>query len=359
MAPRIEFATASDGTRIAWASTGSGPVLVHMPGVPLSNLEAEWRIPVLQRAYGGLAEQVRLVQYDGRGTGRSQRDVTDVSLDADLRDLDAVLAAVGEPQVVLLGFYHSAMSALAWAARHPERVRGLALFGGALRGWDLMSGPGTQALLSLIERDWDTFVESVTHAWLGWPGGEDGRLAAEVFRNSTSPAFARATMQASSEMDVSADAPRVTAPAIVLHRRDAQVIPLDVSERLADALPNGRLAILPGASASLFFEATDEVVRLLTSFTIDPTGPVGSVAAPRSTASGSLGAAGLSPREREVLGLVAAGESNGEIAAHLGLSINTVERHVSNTYRKIDARGRADATAWAIRHGVASPDRSD
>ena len=182
-------------------------------------------------------------------------------------------------EVVLLGFYHSAMSALAWAARHPERVRGLAIFGGALRGWDLMSGPGTQALLSLIERDWDTFVESVTHAWLGWPGGEDGRLAAEVFRNSTSPAFARATMQAASEMDVSADAPRVRAPAIVLHRRDAQVIPLDVSKRLADALPNGRLAILPGASASLFFEATDEVVRLLTSFTVEPTAPVGSVAA--------------------------------------------------------------------------------
>ncbi len=356
MSPTIEFATASDGTRIAWASTGSGPVLVHMPGVPLSNLEAEWRIPVLQRAYGGLAERVRLVQYDGRGTGRSQRDVTDVSLDADLRDLDAVVDAVGEREVVLLGFYHSAMSAVAWAARHPDRVRGLALFGGALRGWDLMNGPGTQALLSLIERDWDTFVESVTHAWLGWPGGEDGRLAAEVFRASTSPAFARATMQASSEMDVSAEAPLVRAPAIVIHRRDAQVIPLDVSSRLADALPNGRLAILPGSSASLFFEATEEVVRLLASFAIDPAAPVRDLPAPRTIPPDGDS---LSPREREVLGLIAAGESNGEIAARLGLSINTIERHVSNTYRKIDARGRADATAWAIRHGVAPSEPAD
>ena len=65
------------------------------------------------------------------------------------------------------------------------------------------------------------------------------------------------------------------------------------------------------------------------------------------------GSGGLSPRETEVLRLLAVGESNGQIAARLGLSINTVERHVGNTYRKIDARGRAEATAWAIRNGVA------
>ena len=239
MAPRIEFATSSDGTRIAWSAVGAGPVLVYMPGVPLSNLEAEWRIPDLERAYSRLGERVRLIQYDGRGTGRSQRAVADLSLEAELRDLDAVLAAAGANDVVLLGFYHSAMSAVAWAARNPARTRGLALFGGGLRGWDLMAGRGTQALLSLIDRDWDTFVESVTHAWLGWPGDEQGRLAADVFRTSTSPSIARATMQSSAEMDVGADATRIHAPAIVLHRRDQPVIPLEVSTALADALPAG------------------------------------------------------------------------------------------------------------------------
>jgi DNA-binding CsgD family transcriptional regulator len=62
---------------------------------------------------------------------------------------------------------------------------------------------------------------------------------------------------------------------------------------------------------------------------------------------------GLSPREREVLGLVAAGESNSQIARRLGLSTHTVERHVANLYRKIGARGRADATAYALRNGLA------
>jgi DNA-binding CsgD family transcriptional regulator len=153
-------------------------------------------------------------------------------------------------------------------------------------------------------------------------------------------------------MDVTADAAIVQAPALVLHRRESQVIPLEVSQALADLLPKGRLEILPGASASLFFERTDDITDRLTAFALDPSGSRLSPAGPRASPSHPRGVE-LSGREREVLRLIAAGESNGQIAATLGLSINTVERHVSNIYRKIDARGRADATAWAIRRGLA------
>jgi pimeloyl-ACP methyl ester carboxylesterase/DNA-binding CsgD family transcriptional regulator len=353
MEPRIEFADAADNTRIAWTAVGVGPALVLMPGVPLSNFEAEWRIPVLRRALERLASRVRLIQYDGRGTGRSRRDVTDLTLEAHLGDLDAVIDAAGVRDVVLLGFYHSVITAIAWAARHPGRTRGLVLFGGAARGWDPMREPGTQALLSLIERDWDTFVESAVHAWLGWPDDAEGRAAAEWFRTSTSPAVARATLQASAEMDVTAEAATIQASALVLHRRDGQVIPLEVSKALADLLPNGRLEILPGGSASLFFERTDEVVARLTDFTLDPGGHAPPSPTTHRRPSTAPRGSELSWREREVLRLIAAGESNSQIAATLSLSINTVERHVTNLYRKIDARGRADATAWAIRRGFA------
>jgi DNA-binding NarL/FixJ family response regulator len=344
MEPRIEFTASADGTRIAWTSVGSGPAVVLMPGVPLSNLEAEWRIPVLRRAYERLGQRLRLIQYDGRGTGRSERDVTDVSLEAHLRDLDAVLGAAGARDVVLLGFYHSVITAIAWAAGHSDRTRGLVLFGGAARGWDPMREAGTQALLTLIGRDWDTFVESAAHAWLGWPDDVEGRLAAEAFRTSTSPAVARATLQATAEMDVTSEAAMVRAPAVVLHRRDGQVISLEVSRALADSMPHGRLEILPGSSAGLFFERTDAVVDRLTAFALDPGAP--------APATGGH-ATELSAREREVLRLLASGETNRQIAALLGISINTVERHVSNLYRKIDAGGRADATAWAVRRGLA------
>jgi pimeloyl-ACP methyl ester carboxylesterase/DNA-binding CsgD family transcriptional regulator len=350
--PDLSFATTADGASIAWTSIGSGPALIHLPGVPFSNIEGEWRSPVLRRAFAALGEQVRFIQFDGRGTGRSQRDVTDLSLEAYLGDIDAVVDAAAVDTLVLLGFYASAPHAIAWAARHPERVRGLILFGGATGHGVTMQGPGIQALLSLIERDWDTFVESVTHAWLGWPEGDEGRLAADGFRASTTPALATATLRAAGEIDVTADAARVRCPVLVLHRADAQVIPLEMSTALARELPGGRLAVLPGSSAGLFFEATDLVVDRIVAFVRDPLAePVS--AADVKRARPMRGSGGLSPRETEVLRLLAGGDSNGQIAARLGLSINTVERHVVNLYRKIDARGRAEATAWAIRNGVA------
>ena len=141
---------------------GDGPPLIHLPGFPFSNLAGEWRIPAAHEAFERLARDVRLIQYDGRGTGHSQRDVTDFSLDAMLGDLDAVVGAAGlaAAQVSLLGFYASVPTAIAYAARHWDRVSHLVLFGGSAVGHSPMSGPETQALLSLIERDWNVFVES-------------------------------------------------------------------------------------------------------------------------------------------------------------------------------------------------------
>src|SRR4029079_18898874 len=81
-----------------------------------------------------------------------------------------------------------------------------------------MSGPGTQALLSLIERDWDTFVESAAHAWLGWPDPAQGRRAADWFRSATTPAIARATFEADAAIDVTAQCAEVACPCLVIQR---------------------------------------------------------------------------------------------------------------------------------------------
>jgi DNA-binding NarL/FixJ family response regulator len=133
---------------------------------------------------------------------------------------------------------------------------------------------------------------------------------------------------------------------VILHRTDNGVIPLSMSRELADSLPNAELRIIPGRSASLFFEHTDEVVDELVEIV------TGRPTTTRRSQPRAVDASGLTSRELEVLRLIASGESNGEIAARLGLSINTIERHVANVYRKIDARGRADATAYAIRQGL-------
>jgi DNA-binding CsgD family transcriptional regulator/pimeloyl-ACP methyl ester carboxylesterase len=347
--PSLAYATSADGTVIAWSSVGVGPALIHLPGVPFSNLEAEWRSPTLREAYGELARDVRFIQFDGRGTGRSQRDVSDLGLEAMLGDIDAVVGAAGVEHVALLGFYASVPQAIAYAARHPERVSELILFGGSSHGWHPMTGAPIQALLSLIERDWNTFAESAAHAWLGWPAGDEGRLAAEWFRTATTPGNARATLQAAATMDVTGELARVRCPVLVLHRAGATVVTIEDSRSLAEGIPGGRILVLEGTSAGLFFEGAEVIVPAIVELV---TGRPASL--PRRAPAGApASTAALTPREREVLRLVAAGESNGQIAVRLGRSINTVERHVANLYRKIDARGRADATAYAIRNGLA------
>jgi DNA-binding CsgD family transcriptional regulator/pimeloyl-ACP methyl ester carboxylesterase len=353
--PRISYARSHDGVSLAFTVAGNGPVLVFVPWVPFSNLRAEWENPYLRSIFEGLARRLTLVHYDGRGTGHSQRDVTDLSLDAMVADLEAVVGRLGVPDVCLLGQYNSCPHAIAYAARHPDRVERMALFGGAGRGWSAMRARQTQALLSLIEQDWDVFADTAAHQWMGWSAGEAGRAMADAIRGAVTPQMARATLQAASAVDVTEDLPRVAAPALVLHRRDMTQIPLDVSRTLARDLPRGRLVILDGAQPTLFTDDREAVASMLAAFFCDGTEPAEEGRAGAEVAAGRPAEPrdGLSRRELEVLRLVAAGESNRQIARRLGLSPHTVERHVANLYRKIGARGRADATAYALRSGLA------
>ena len=353
--PRITYARSADGVSLAFTVAGDGPALVFVPWVPFSNLRMEWQNTFLSAIFEQLARRLTVIHYDGRGTGHSQRDVTDLSLDAMVADLEAVIGQVGAAEVSLLGQYNSCPHAIAYAARHPERVRRMALFGGSGRGWSAMSAKQTQALLSLIEQDWDLFADTAAHQWLGWSAGETGRATADAIREAVTPQIARATLQAASAADVTDQLPRVAAPTLVLHRRDMAQIPIDVPRALAEGLPRGRLVVLDGVQPTLFTEDPDAVVTMLMDFFCDGIEPPGEPA-PAGPAAGGRPAAppdSLSRREQEVLRLLAAGESNRQIARRLGLSPHTVERHVANLYRKIGARGRADATAYALRSGLA------
>jgi len=288
-----------------------------------------------------------VVLYDGRGTGSSDRgvDLTDLGIEAHLRDLDAVLSAADLDRTALLGYYHSVTTAIAFAAAEPQRVTRMVLFGGAARLRDAMSPAQTQALLSLVAQDWDLVADSAAQAWLGWDSGDTGRRTAAAFRTAASPAMAQAWFSAAASIDVTDSLSLVAAPTLVLHRQGERQIGVDVSRGLADALPNGRLVVLPGSSPTLFLSDARADLDLVTGFLTTgraearplPAGPPGT---------------DLTGRELDVVRLLAAGDSNAEIARRLGISVHTVERHVSNIYRKIGARGRADATAYALRRGL-------
>ena len=342
----MQYARTSDGVTIAYTVHGSGTPMIWLPPVPFSNVVAQWQIPLLRSAYDGLGQHLRVVLYDGRGTGQSQREVEDLGLDAMMRDLEAVVAAARLGRFALFGYYHSCLLAIAYAAAHASQITRLVLFGGAARGWDAMAPAETQALLTLIERDWDLFTDAAAHAWLGWSAGETGRLMADAFRTATTPAMARSMLRTARDTDVSNDLASIRAPALVLHRQGERQIPVEVSRQLAAALPNGRLLQLPGSTATLFVEDLDGDIKVLVDFLTD------GVTQPRPSAR--LRASDtLTPRELQVLRLVAGGETSAEVAHRLGLSVHTVERHLANLYPKIGARGRSDATAYAIRRGLA------
>ena len=146
---------------------------------------------------------------------------------------------------------------------------------------------------------------------------------------------------------------------LVLHRADAPVIPLELSRSLAASLPDARLELLPGTSASLFFEDPEGVADRIATFAGAHHVAAADAAMPRPAGAAAPGLDRRSPRRPVATRARGAGSDRrmatrmAQIAAGLGISVNTVERHVSNVYRKIDARGRADATAWALRRGVA------
>jgi pimeloyl-ACP methyl ester carboxylesterase/DNA-binding CsgD family transcriptional regulator len=348
----VQYARTTDGVSIAYASTGDGPPLVLMPSLPLGNFVGEWQVPVHRHAYRRMAQDTRLIQYDSRGSGHSQRDVAEIKPEAMLRDLDAVVQATGIERFALLGMYLGTTYAISYALAHPERVSHLVLFGGSARGWDAMGARQTQALLSLIEQDWDTFVTSAIHTWMGWSAGEGGRLETEAARDSTTPAITRATLQATSGLDYTDQLAEIPVPVLVFHQRGVQQIPLESSLALAAGFPHGRLCVLEGSAASLFVEDFDSVLRELHAFLgISPMGGDALIRPRHATEAPGPGA--LTNRQTEVLRLLAQGETNAEIAHRLGISVHTVERHVANLYRRIDARGRADATAFAVRRGIA------
>jgi pimeloyl-ACP methyl ester carboxylesterase/DNA-binding CsgD family transcriptional regulator len=333
----LRFARTEDGVTLGYQVFGQGPVLVWMPS--LSNIVAQWRVPALRAAYTALARNLTVVLYDGRGTGSSDRriDPDDLGVDAHLRDLRAVLDHAGIRRASLLGYYHSVATAIAFAAREPQRVERLVLFGGAARMREAISPAQTQALLSLVDQDWTLFADAAAMAWLGWDAAPTGRRIAEVFRTATTAPLAKAWFAAAEHIDVTADLPGVRAATLVLHRQGEHQIPVEVARRLAEALPDARLVELPGSTPTLFVEGAADDLRLVGDFV--RTGQV-------HRSAREMGA--LTTREREVLALLADGGSNTEIARQLGIAVHTVERHLASIYRKVGARGRTDAVAYAL-----------
>jgi class 3 adenylate cyclase len=248
MEPRIQYAKTKDGVSIAYYTLGEGMPVVWMPDYPFNHIQSEWEWPEYRGWYERLAQKRMVVCYDGRGSGLSDRDVTDFSLDGLVLDLEAVIDCLALQRFVALGSMDSGPAAIAYAARHPERVSHLILWCTYARASDQLEAPEVPGHFALIDKDWELFTHTLAHSAVGWSGGEVASRLAELLREATTPEVVRAAWRATREFDVTALLPQVQSPTLVLYRRDVRVLTVDIARGLASRIPDARLALLEGAS---------------------------------------------------------------------------------------------------------------
>ena len=266
MEPRIQYAKTADGVNIAFFTLGEGMPLVSAPHVGVNHIQLEWQWPEYRAFLERLAQKARLVGYDLRGFGLSDRGLTDFSLDARVADLEAVADRLQLDRFVLFGNNDSGPVTIAYATRHPERVSHLVLWCAWARYWDVFSASQYDAIRSLVDRNWELYTETVAHASAGWSESEAASRIASLLRQCVAPEVYRAAAQATSEFDVTALLPHVRSPTLVFHRREYPLVGVDIATGLASRILDARLVLLEGASAIPFLGDTGALSRAIDEF---------------------------------------------------------------------------------------------
>jgi pimeloyl-ACP methyl ester carboxylesterase/DNA-binding CsgD family transcriptional regulator len=340
--PPVQYIQTRDGQSIAFCIAGQGPTLVRTQNL-WNHVSRLWSKDLLGPYFDALAERFRLVQYDARGQGLSTRPLLEsLKFEDYSTDLDAVVSRTCDERFTLMGWSLSGSVAIRYALDHPERVSALILCDYA----DMGRSETSANMMELARRDWHLFVE--TTARIGYPDLPAARVK-EVLYDAMSQSDhirqGQAFMSLSGE-DMLGD---IKVPTLFLAtRRGGRPLSNEaLATRWAAALPNARLALFEGEEGPWSSKAV-EVVAEFVKDVISNEQTLG-----EGAAQDSWPTTRLTPREREVLRLIACGKSNQQIADELVLSVRTVERHITNLYEKIGAHGKASATAYALRHRLA------
>jgi len=255
MRQEIRYCTTSDGVRLAYATTGNGPPLVKASNW-LTHLDFEWGSPIWRHWYAALSLHHRLVRYDERGNGMSQRDVSDVSFDTWVRDLETVVDAAGLDRFPLLGISRGGPIAIAYAVKHPERVTHLVLYGAFEAGLNHVGKPheleARRALVSLMRLGWGlnnpAFCKMFTCRFIPEATPEHEQWFDELQRVSTSPENAARLMERDDNIDVRPLLSQVKTPTLVIHCDRDRAVPAEKGRLLAAEIPGARYVSLPSAN---------------------------------------------------------------------------------------------------------------
>ncbi|TCR96016.1 pimeloyl-ACP methyl ester carboxylesterase [Rhizobium sp. BK418] len=228
----IRFCRTSDRVTIAYAVCGHGSPIVRAAHW-MSHLQYDWESPVWRHWIDALSEKTKLIRYDERGTGLSDWVAEDISFAAMIADLEGVVDAAGLDRFTLLGVSQSCAVSVAYAVRHPERVSGLILYGGFVKGWrkrrDSHEIATHEAMTALIREGWGQNNPVFRHLFTAMfiPGADQVQMDwfDELQRISVSPSNAGRLHEAFGDIDVSDALSQVTVPTLVLHARKDAVVP--------------------------------------------------------------------------------------------------------------------------------------
>lgn len=343
----IAFCASPDGTRIATAACGAGPVLLRAAHW-LSHVTYDLDSPIWRPWVEALSRHHRYVRYDPRGCGMSERHCADLSLAAWFRDLEAVAATIRQDRFALLGGSQGGALAIEYAVRHPDRISHLILFnayaeGGRTRARTDGERLEAETLVNFVRIGWGrenpAFCQFFTNLFI--PGGtaEQHRWWGDLERETATPEVASETLRQMQGIDVLHLCRQVRMPTLVLSCRDDMRVPFEQGAKIAAAIPGARFVPLDSANHVLLPDEPAWAVfhRELAAFLGD--------AAP---AAGRPRQAGLTEAEAEVLRLLTEGLDNRTIAARLGKSEKTVRNQVSVVLSKLGVQSRAQAIVRAL-----------
>lgn len=355
MKQNIRFCTAPDGTKLAYAVTGDGPPVV-LSSTWLNHLEQQWRSLAWRPWLDAFSADYKLLRYDSRGCGLSDRDPKELSFEAWIDDLESVVDAAGFEQFSILATCQGGPIAIEYAARHPERIHKLVLFGTYSRGRMLWHDrpkeiEKARALANLARVGWAQENHALLQIWANafQPGGtvEHWHSWGEQQRAASSAETALRLLEIAWNVDVQEAARKIDCPVLILHPNRDQVVPVEEGRSLVSLIPGSRFVEINSVNHMPLADepAWPRVVSEIRSFLADPA-PLPAVI------SHELPLGELTPRELAVLGGIAEGLDNPDLAASLGISEKTVRNHITRIFDKIDVRHRYEAIVLAREAGL-------
>ncbi len=258
----LGYVTADDGTQLAFSAAGTGPPLLSMEVPFFSHVGIEESIPAIRAWHQRLASMFRLVRFDFRGSGASQRDVGELNAERLCKDVLAIADRLALDQFAIFARDAAGPLAVALAADHPERVRRLILYGTWATGPTHPLHERISAVESLIDVDWPMYTETVTKVMANF--GPEAVAAAAYLRRCVEPEMWKRATRLVTSFDATEALPRVRCPVLILQPDNDRLAPFDSTSGLAASIPNARLVVANGVN--LPFSGAETAARLVAEF---------------------------------------------------------------------------------------------